>query len=268
MDPLDTLHSIPTEVYYEQFLPCFTINEIGNLTMVSKTLKGVFDDNAFWKYLHLRTTSRKILDSSVHIGTYSMRRIKLIDPNVTRDSINLQQFNNINKTSFIDQPPTGSKFVIYPFTYVNGIDIIYKKPICISKNVKTLAQLRIPGTTREFYIYKQPKEVQEIYINYLISEGITNCTCAEHYDPDTLEYNGVKVNYKSFKKMTLKKMLTQHKKDNKPNVLKNKQTKKEAQIKKAREYLETLEKQKEEIIRVKVESELLTNKFETAIKLL
>ena len=90
---MDTLHIIPNEVYYEQFIQYFTIKEVANLIMTSKVLKSIFDTNNIWKMLHFKTTPLKILSDSVHIGPTYSRSIKRIDS--TNEIMLLSKFNRI-----------------------------------------------------------------------------------------------------------------------------------------------------------------------------
>ena len=49
LDKTETLEEIPYEIYLECFIEHLTIKEFGVLSMVSKTLKRIFDSNEFWK---------------------------------------------------------------------------------------------------------------------------------------------------------------------------------------------------------------------------
>ena len=265
---MDTLHEIPNEVYYEQFIQYFTIKEVANLIMTSKVLKSIFDTNNIWKMLHFKTTPLKILSDSVHIGPTYSRSIKRIDS--TNEIITLSKFNRIanyikkenlyngwpaieathrlridtgvsiiNIKDFIptpvisyDEPPKGWEFVnlksesddnCFPFLLC---DSIYQKPMCISKSVMSLSAWSVSyngfADMSKVRIIDQPLSIQKEYSDYLATLGHIKCNCFNHYDITTLSNTGLKINYKSFKKMTLKKMHTQSKKKNKTIREKNK----------------------------------------------
>jgi len=311
---MDTLHIIPNEVYYEQFIQYFTIKEIANLIMTSKVLKSIFDTNNIWKMLHFKTTPLKILSDSVHIGPTYSRSIKRIDS--TNEIMLLSKFNRIasyikkenlyngwptieathrlridtgisiiNIKDFIptpvisyDEPPKGWEFVnlksesddnCFPFQQV---DNIYKKPGCISKSNSVLSlftwsvRSNISINPSKFCIIEQSLSIQKEYSDYLASLGHVKCSCANHYDITTLSNTGLKINYKSFKKMTLKKLHTQSKKNIKPSE--KKMNKKDIQIQKAKQILEKLESEKKSLIEQNKKCITTTSKLKEAIELL
>ena len=71
-----SLNDIPYEIYFENFIPVLEIKEIGILSMVSPTLNSILSNNEFWKQIYFKTTKKKIVETSVHIGPYSLRQIK------------------------------------------------------------------------------------------------------------------------------------------------------------------------------------------------
>ena len=124
----------------------------------------------------------------------------------------------------------------------------------------------IPNRTTNYFIIDQPLEVQKIYSDYLINSGITKCNCINHYDITTLSNKGIKINYKSFKKMTLKKMLTKSKK---PVITSSKLVEKtQIDIEKAKQKLKNLELKQIFLIENKKKYIEISSKLTEAIKLM
>lgn len=61
-----SLNCLPFEVFYEGIVPHIGVKELGSLTIVSKDLKGLCDDNTVWREMYLRTIRCVITDKSVH----------------------------------------------------------------------------------------------------------------------------------------------------------------------------------------------------------
>jgi len=294
---MTTLELIPYEVYIEYFIDNFTIKELGALSMASKTLKKIFDSNEIWKKQHFQTTPIKIVDSSVYIGSYEQRKIRIsssiskskfdklfsemetkilklesppLKPSCVIELIDrfafnktitlLEDYNYLFRTKYFDEPPPGYDFCELPFEYINMNDSIFTKDLhCCKKIPNDLYSLNIPGTVwsgwpldgrpAHLYICNQPKAVQEAYIDYLKSEGIMRSTIHEHYITETLDYEGVRKNYKSYKKMTLKKFFTKEKK--KLNPQKKKVITVDQKIETIEYQINMLIKQKKKLIREK-----------------
>ena len=287
---MTTLELIPKELYLEYFIEYFTIKELGALTMVSKTLKNIFDSQEIWKKEHFKTTPMKILDSSVYIGYYEIRRIRIKDSvtqkqrenliselekkilersydygyriqsinRVTSNKTNimLRDYNILFETKYFDEPPLGYEFIEIPFEYFTPIDSILNRKHIHFNTDTSLRALNIPGTTSyihgwsassDIWIINQPKEVKEAYIEYLNSKGIFRSTRPEHYLTETLDFQGVKVNYKSYKRMTLKKFLTKEKK--KIGPAKTKAAKAEQKIETIDHQIKMLQKKKKKLLR-------------------
>jgi hypothetical protein len=178
-----------------------------------------------------------------------------------KPDIRLFIYNDLFKTSYYDKPPPGYELCEVPLKYFNERrDTIFSTHIHCCESVQSLYSLNIPGTIwygygvvrqpgtkNELYICNQPKSVQEAYIDYLKSEGITRSNISNHYIAETLDYQGVKVNYKSFKKMTLKKLFTKEKK--KQNPLGKKVYKLKDKINNIDNQIILLEKQKKDLIK-------------------
>ena len=62
-----TLYDIPLEVFRDFLLPDLGAKEVASLSLVSRDLRDLCDDNEIWKILYSRTTKRvMITDKSVH----------------------------------------------------------------------------------------------------------------------------------------------------------------------------------------------------------
>lgn len=293
---MTTLELIPKELYLEYFIDHFTIKELGALTMVSKTLKNIFDSQEIWKKEHFKTTPIKILDSSVYIGYYEIRRIRIKDSvtlkhrenliselekkilersydygyriqsinRVTsnKTTIMLRDYNILFETKYFDEPPPGYEFIEIPFEYFTPLDSILNKKHTHFDADTSLSILNIPGTSRnirgnlsyhdfsvssDIWIINQPKEVKEAYIEHLNKCGIFRSTRPEHYLTETLDFKGVKVNYKSYKRMTLKKFLTKEKK--KIGPAKTKAARSEQKIETIDHQIKMLQKRKKKLLK-------------------
>ena len=103
-----SLNDIPYEIYFENFIPVLEIKEIGILSMVSPTLNSILSNNEFWKQIYFKTTKKKIVETSVHIGPYSLREIK----NKRR---RLYRFSKFKKNSFFNLFNTNFKWNSFNF---------------------------------------------------------------------------------------------------------------------------------------------------------
>ena len=214
------LNDIPYEVYLEYIIEYIGLKEVGTLSIVSKTLKEVFDNNEIWKYLYMKTTSPKILDTSIHIG--EQRKTKIFQKNdmLKKLPIYWNYYNNINQDG-------------YSFRYACNCcsdDIApYIKPL--SKVIMNHPEYLNPQFTsivnHHTYLYirinKQVKPIQQFYYNYIKNIHIkynkdnglstTNlCQNTKHYDINTLGNIGNNMNWKSYKIQTLKKINTDKRK--------------------------------------------------------
>jgi len=108
--------------------------------------------------------------------------------------------------------------------------------------------------------------IRAAWIEHNSKKGLSTqnlCQCVEHYKVDTLEFPGPKVNYKCFKKMVIKKLITQKKKE-----LRAPQSKLKAQNKKIEKfetYLTQLYKEKQEMCVVIQQKEKSIEKMSNAL---
>jgi len=217
MDP--TFDEIPFEIFVAYILPLISIVEVGALTMVNSIWKSIADDQEVWKILYLRTIRVDILDTSVHIGPKwaraPWRRLvggtwphhDVVSPAQTVWCVNSFQFKG-----------TCGRCCL---------------PNDLNDSLKSWREVRSDGIAsdefpflREFdtgyYRRRQTKEycdyVRSEWEGYNARRGLSTvslCQNPDHYEFESLGIPGGCRNYKSFKKITLKKMSTQIKHESK-----------------------------------------------------
>lgn len=217
------LQEISAEVFAECILPHIDFRDVGALSMQCKSLKGICDDQEVWKELYIRTTSPKILDTSVHIGI-GWQRCWL------RKNTNTIYYRR-NKEDEDDIPVPLDPCELLSKSYRNRWTPLSQVPSC---RCTWSLGLTFPSIQEAFPVesqrYTRNKESEYLEVSY---EGVLRemwkahnkelglstvnlCQCIRHYDYDTLGLKGSKRNYKSYKKMVLKKELTKKKKAVKP----------------------------------------------------
>ena len=267
-----SLNDIPYEIYFENFIPVLEIKEIGILSMVSPTLNSILSNNEFWKQIYFKTTKKKIVETIVHIGPYSLRQIKnkrngLITP--------LKLYNNLNKTKYINTAPEGYEFVktdIFLGLLDRTSDIFYDSihcmPCCINKfkypDIKSIKHVCSNGITNHYYLNEQSYEVRQKYVEYLKDKGVFTCSCTNHYDETTLEYDGIKIDFKDFKNRTIKKLITVNKRKLKP--IEAKFGRKKLQVQKLRDKLKKIEEEENKLLEDVDKYKGLDIKFKDALK--
>ena len=211
--------------------------------MMCKDLKAFCDDNDTWKILYLRTVDWKITDRSIHVGAHQG---DACDPEV------LWNFS------------TGPGW---------GKDILSFTPMCcccptvgaanfnyhLRRKTVALVDARhksgqIPSKViydHRYSKHQQPQAVKdarnaceaaysEVWETWNRDNGLSTvnlCQNPNHYKVETLEIPGCR-NFKSFKTMTLKKILTQ---ETKPvATLDRKLRRQEAKIAQHQAYLDKL----------------------------
>tara|TARA_Y100001980_G_scaffold46327_1_gene29995 strand:- start:12901 stop:14160 length:1260 start_codon:yes stop_codon:yes gene_type:complete len=266
-----SLNDVPYEVYLDYIIQYIGFKEVGCLTLTSKTLKEIFDeDNAIWKYLYMKTTRPKIISTSVHIGPHSRTVYDKYDyyiKNGHREKGGCLSEKEPKYWSFentIYQNAGGGSSYCCCREISNLIQPMY--------NIRNDPNLKcIPvglNINFGFGIDDQPKEVKDeyydyiknIHIKYLESRGLSTkklCQNIKHYDFNTLGNVGNTASFKSFKKQTLEKLKTDRK--NKFKMYEGRYSKKLKTIQNAKNKLEQLEK---EAIEIKTEKE----KYEKFIK--
>lgn len=219
---MPTLNDIPLEVFMTYLLPLISIREVGSLSMVNTMWRDICDDNETWKNLYLRTISAKILDTSIHIGP-KWGRLGIIDKEYPGGGICL----SVDKFSPWD--PCDPKITAYcknctDFTVYGRA--AYCIPPDLKKTLKSYREIRTDGYETNQFPYGRTSNgwgyrlfdtseyaayVKSEWKKYNKERGLSTvnlCQCPEHYQFDTL---GVPIgyrNYKSFKKVTLKKLKT------------------------------------------------------------
>ena len=201
---------IPFEVLLNFIMPHISMKEVGALTMVSPTWRDMCNDQEVWKILYLRTVSAKVVDTSVHIGP----RWEWSRGENLGDKSGYQPYcRHIDKTLLC------SRRLVH---WGSGAACI---PNELKKGLKTWGEVRTDG--EEGSVFQRdwdtgrpaPLRKSEEYVEYIHKEwreynkakGLSTvnlCQCPEHYVLETLEMPSSCRNYKSFKKITLKKYAT------------------------------------------------------------
>ena len=207
-----SLNDIPYEIMINFILPHITIKEVGALSMVSPTWRDMCNEQDVWKDLYLRTIRANILETSVHK-----------DPRGW-------QYDHL-KTGELCSSKTYCRNSV---NYLNGAWGVRR---CISddlhKELKSWREIRTDGIDSDEFVsppitpggnissWFNPRDSTQ-YASYIMDEWtkynankglstINLCQCPDHYEFDTLGVPGGCRNYKSFKKLVLKKLSTQSK---------------------------------------------------------
>lgn len=234
---------IPNETFTDYILPHITVKEVGALAMMCKDFKELFDDNDIWKVLYLRTVDWKITDRSIHIGAHQG---EACDPEVTWNfygygiwtkditcftpmccccpkvgSINFNYHLRRNTVALVEARHNAGQVpskVIYDHRY--------------SKHNQPQSVIDTRNACKDAYF-----EVWETYNREKGLSTVNLCQNPNHYKVETLDIPGCR-NFKSFKTMTLKKILTQ---ETKPvATLDRKLRRQEKKIAKHQAYLDKL----------------------------
>ena len=205
-----------------------------NLIMSSKEFKSLCDTNDVWKYHYMRTIQSKwvITDDSVHIGGGNRWRMKY-----------LYEFNDGFSTFRIESYQTPESYRIQStdrtmWDFRKNVKFIkelgcdpyvcsalryppYNRPDFIICN-GCMRQQMVEITNAGFVYDKTPDmngdeyraDIYTKWKEYNKSKGISNvCQDPTHYDMDTLEIPSSCRNFKNYKKVVVKKLLTKSKKD-------------------------------------------------------
>jgi len=217
------LQDISPEVFAECILPHIDFRDVGALSMQCKSLKEICDDQEVWKELYIRTTSPKILDTSVHIGIGWQRRW-------IRKNTNTIYYQR-NKVYEEDIPVPVDPCESLSKSYRNRWVPLNMAPSC---RCTWSLGLTFPSLQEAFPVesqrYTRNQESEYLEVSYkgvlrkmweahnkeLGLSTVNLCQCIRHYDYDTLGQKGSKRKYKSYKKMVLKKELTKKKKEVNP----------------------------------------------------
>ena len=265
-----SLVDVPYETFTEFILPHITVKEVGALAMMCRDLKAFCDDNDVWKILYLRTVDWKITDRSIHIGAHQGG--DACDPEV------MWNFNGYwTKTASDVSPaccccPTVGAF---KFNYH------------LRRNTTALVGARynagdIQGTVVYDHLYsqhQQPQSVKDVRNAYKDEyfkvwetsnrdRGLSTvnlCQNPNHYKVETLDIPGCR-NFKSFKTITLKKILNR---ETKPvATLDRKLLRQEKKIAQYQAYLDNLKDTYEKDCEKSVRMHSLKDKVQNALSAL
>ena len=215
MSVTPTLTDIPFAVFLDALVPHLEVKEIGSLTLVSKDLQAVCDDNLVWREMYLRTIRCGISDSSVH--TFS-RNGCCAQPDLC---------------SFTYSNPFGLRQDIAKI--VNSDGYLYNRylpclPEAVRLEIPTIPSARVNlrynhyGDNSEYSADRKVRlqlraeyseVIREIWQTHNKERGLSTvnlCQCASHYQFDTLDIPSSCKNCKSYKTNVLSKMRTQAKK--------------------------------------------------------
>ena len=219
-----TLNDIPFEVFMTYLLPLISIKEVGALSMVNTMWRDVCDDNETWKNIYMRTIAFKILDTSIHIGPrWSRLRIIGEEDHRGRVCVPTEKYQPWDPC---DPKVSGNCKCCFDFTFYGKPS--YCIPPDLKTRLKTYSEIRTDGyiltnqfphreqgTTpwgyRLFDTSEYAAYVKTEWEKYNRERGISTinlCQNHDHYQFDTLGAQEGCRNYKSFKKITLKKIKT------------------------------------------------------------
>ena len=201
-----------------------------NLIMSSKEFKSLCDTNDVWKYHYMRTIQSKwvITDDSVHIGGGNRWRMKylyefndgfgknsMVESHQAPESYRIQSVDRMiwdfrKNVKFIKELGC-DPYVCYPHSYPPYNRSAYI--ICNGCMRQQMVEITNAG-----FVYDKPLDMDgdeyraDIYTKwkeYNKSKGISNvCQDPTHYDMDTLEIPSSCRNFKNYKKVVVKKLLT------------------------------------------------------------
>ena len=272
-----SLNDVPYEVYIDYIIQYIGLKEVGCLTLTSKPLKEIFDeDNTIWKYLYMKTTPPKIISTSAHIGPHSRTLYDNYDyyiKNGYREnggwlSEKEPKYWGFENTIY-QNGGGGSSYcccceishLIQPMYNIRNDPNLKCIPTGININFGFGIDDQSKEVKDEYYDY-----IKNIHTKYVKSRGISTkklCQNIKHYDLNTLGNVGNNTSFKSFKKQTLQKLKTET--DRKFKSYEFRYSKKLKTIQNAKEKLEQLEKEAIEIKTKKEKMERFIGKSKTAI---
>ena len=233
-----TLYDIPLEVFRDFFLPDLGAKEVASLSLVSRDLRDLCDDNEIWKILYSRTTKRvMITDKSVH-------RLFLC-------------------SAELSDPVLCVGFGPGDWCWPKELDYFPSCNAWWRMDGRTL-----PTDAHYHEIWHAGKVLQHHHIEYLqalreywathnASKGLSTvnlCQCTSHYEESTLGFAEVKTKRKCYKKIVLKKWKTE-----KLRRLKSVEKKKEKKVHQVSEVRKSLEKLEAKLRELDLTEEGLVN---------
>ena len=217
------MNDIPYEVLQEFIMCHISIKEVGALSMVNTIWRDMCNDNGIWKVLYLRTVRAKVVDSSVHIGPRCMRARISAANRVTSTRVYIPWLpfdysytRDIRTSLFLLNFYTRSK--CFPTELRDKVRLWseIRSDGMVGDNFPIIPD--VPGV--EFWRLWDPDQraycdyIQNEWREYNRSKGLSTvnlCQCPDHYEFETLDVPGACRNFKSYKKITLKKLETQSK---------------------------------------------------------
>ncbi len=259
---------ITDEIFQEFILPHIGIKEIGNLSMVCSSLRQLCDNNDVWKIFYLDTIKGVVLDTSYHYGAVGARQVadqpwRWSDSEISK----YKQHSPLSNTGTYQRNSTN---------YLSFLPDALCIPIDLRKNLLSWGEVRTDGIAGNEFISDPDRywfNVHE-YNQYILKEwkqynaerglSIVNlCQCANHYEFKTLGIPDKCRNFKSFKKITLKKIYTKEK-DTIKKVNKNLESRKR-NLEFSRNYADLL---KYQYLEAKKNYEKMEQRYGVAISML
>ena len=269
-----SFNDIPYEIMINFILPLISVKEVGALAMVSPVWRDICNEQEVWKELYRRTIRSKISDSSEHIGPrwsrhgyYANRRERQAlfgDGTSWRDIAHLSSHWNCRSDTIlrIQCIPKELGDTLMPWSHIrqDGGTSDQFRP-SLQPNLFSLA-CEIHKANVDLYL----DYIENEWLAYNESKGLSTynlCQCADHYKFETLEMPSKCRNYKEFKKITLKKLMTQSKHASKKNFSALQKKKKEYE--KFRAHTERLEREFHKTLHESERCDSLCDKLAVAI---
>ena len=190
-----SLNDITYEIYIEYIIELLEVKEIGVLSMVSKTLKEIFDHNDIWKQFYFKLNPPTIHDNSIHIGDHKkdkyldystlIKKYDVCRPCYWTENETIHSSYNMNTGCCDDL-----EGLIPPFLATEGANINIRYIKHQSESVKN----------------KYYNLIRDIHIKNNRSGSYNLCLNPNHYIEDTLCSNKNSMTCNSFKKLTLSEL--------------------------------------------------------------
>ena len=200
-----SLNDISYEIYLEYIIQLLGFKEIGVLSIVSKTLKEIFDHNDIWKQFYFKLNPPIITGNSIHIGDH--RKDKYLDYG------SLVKKYNVCKPCYWTKNETINSSYNMSTGCCKGLEGLIP-PL---KVAYVGADLNIPyiKDQSESVKNKYYKLIRDIHLTKNLLGAYNQCQNPNHYIEDTLSNNRNEITCNSFKKQTLSELNTQIKNKNK-----------------------------------------------------
>ena len=198
-----TIIDIPPDVLKGCIQPHLDMKDLGSLSMVSTAFKDTFDDNEIWKIEYMKTIRCVITDKSKHVYIY---RRRCLDKDMHPDAFLRCQHVNCLPEEVRDKVPSWASVKEPHELSVFGTHIR-------RVNYTTYVH-EIPYAGPEEKRYE--KIIKDIWVKHNRERGLNTvnlCQCQKHYSFNTLDMPKSCRNFKSYKRMLLKKNYTIIKKD-------------------------------------------------------